>query len=316
MRWTIKARIQRVLSSTPLGPQLYYLAQRHLGGFSHFSIDSKVAQGGSLLECLAELLEPPSNWTAVEIGTGWTPILPILFWLNGQRQCDTYDNQRLLKDSLVVESARQFVALGHARSGLCQANVKQNSVEQNQFRDRLNLLEKLVAAGASGSEVMRTCNIRYHAPVDATSTGLGKESVDVVYSNTTLEHAREEEISALLRESYRIIRPGGYMLHLIDLSDHFAHSDQLITAINFLQFSEAEFSKYNSRFLYQNRLREPRWRQIIQGQGFEIVSWKTHVDARALRQLSALPLDPAFADLSSEELCVSSIHVIARRPSR
>jgi SAM-dependent methyltransferase len=300
------------------------MAQRRFGGFSHFSIDSKVAQGSSLLECLAELPEPLSNWSAVEIGTGWTPILPILFWLNGQKQCDTYDNQRLLKDSLVVESARQFVALCHAESGLCQANVKQTSVnqtsakqtsaKQSQFRERLNLLEKLVAEGASSSEVMRGCNIRYHAPVDATNTGLGNESVDIVYSNTTLEHAREEEISSLLRESYRIMRPGGYMLHLIDLSDHFAHSDQLITAINFLQFSEREFSKYNSRFLYQNRLREPRWRQIIQGHGFEIVSWKTHVDAKALKQLSTLPLAPAFASFSSEELCVSSIHLIARRP--
>jgi SAM-dependent methyltransferase len=309
MRWTTKARIQRVLSSAPLGPQLYYLAQRHLGGFSHFSIDSKVAQGSSLLECLAELPEPLSNWSAVEIGTGWTPILPILFWLNGQRHCDTYDNQRLLKDSLVVESARQFVAPGHAA-----AELRRTNVDQSQFQERLAVLEKLVAEGASGSDVMRACNIRYHAPVDATNTGLGNGSVDVVYSNTTLEHAREEEISSLLRESYRIIRPGGYMLHLIDLSDHFAHSDELITAINFLQFSEREFSKYNSRFLYQNRLREPRWRKIIQGQGFEIVSWKTHVDARALGQLPALPLDPAFANFSSEELCVSSIHVIARRP--
>jgi len=311
MRWTIKARIQRVLSSAPLGPQLYYLAQRHLGGFRHFTINSKVAQGSSLLECLSDLREPLSDWSAVEIGTGWTPILPILFWLNGQKQCDTYDNQQLLKDALVVESARQFVAIDQSAAVLCQIND-----EQDVFRGRLKVLEKLVADEASGLEIMRTCNIRYHAPVDAASTGLASESVDVVYSNTMLEHAREDEISALLRECYRIIRPGGYMLHLIDLSDHFAHSDQLISAINFLQFSEKRFSQYNSRFLYQNRLREPRWRQIIQDHNFEIICWRTHVDNRALSQLPTLPLDQAFAGLSAEELCVSSIHVIARRPHR
>ncbi|HVQ37077.1 MAG TPA: hypothetical protein VMS31_06075, partial [Pyrinomonadaceae bacterium] len=182
MKWTTKARIQRVLSSAPLGPQLYYLAQRHLGGFSHFSINSKVSQGGSLLDCLAELPEPLATWSAVEIGTGWTPILPILFWLNGQEQCDTYDNQRLVKDALVVESARQFVAFYQANPG------------QGQFPDRLKLLGKLVADGAGSGEIMQACRIRYHAPVDATKTGLAGESVDVVYSNTMLEHAREDEI--------------------------------------------------------------------------------------------------------------------------
>jgi SAM-dependent methyltransferase len=309
MRWTTKARIQRLLSSVPLGPQLYYLAQKRMGGFRHFTIDSKVAQGSGLLECLADLHEPLTHWSAVEIGTGWAPILPMLFWLNGQEQCDTYDNQQLLKDSLVVESARQFVALYRSVPGLSP-----DENQRAQFHERLNVLENLVADGASSSQIMGACKIRYHAPVDAASTGLASESVDVVYSNTTLEHAREDEISALLRESYRIIRPGGYMLHLIDLSDHFAHSDQQISAINFLQFSESEFSQYNSRFLYQNRLREPRWRQIIQDQNFEIICWRPHVDSRALTQLSTMQLDPAFAGLSPEELCVSSIHVIAQRP--
>jgi len=304
----MKARIQRVLSGAPLGAQLYYLAQRHIGGFRDFTINSKVVQGSSLLDCLAELSEPLSDWSAVEIGTGWTPILPMLFWLNGQKHCDTYDNQLLLKDSLVVESARQFVALDHFGPRLYEGK------DEDMFGRRLKVLEQLVAEGASGSQIMTACNIRYHAPADATTTGLASDSVDVVYSNTMLEHAREDEISALLRECYRIIKPGGYMLHLIDLSDHFAHSDQAISAINFLQFSEAKFSRYNSRFLYQNRLREPRWRQIIQNHNFEIVCWRTHVDSRALNQLPTLQLDSAFAGLSSEELCVNSIHVIARRP--
>ncbi|HVQ38829.1 MAG TPA: hypothetical protein VMS31_14925, partial [Pyrinomonadaceae bacterium] len=114
-------------------------------------------------------------------------------------------------------------------------------------------------------------------------------------------------------ECYRVIRPGGYMLHLIDLSDHFSHSDGSISTINFLQFSEAEFAKYNSRFLYQNRLREPRWRQIIEDHGFDIVLWQPHVNDKALSRLPVMTVDPAFKGFSPEELCVSSIHVIAQR---
>jgi hypothetical protein len=307
MKWTTKARIQRVLSDVPLGPDLYYLAQRQMGGFRHFTIDSKVAQGNSLLECLSELSEPPSDWAGVEIGTGWTPILPLLFWLNGQSQCDTYDNQKLLKDALVVEAAKQFVSY-------YRKNPNRFDLNPGQFQERLSSLDKLVAEGADSPTIMRACNLRYHAPVDAAQTGLAAGSVDVVYSNTTLEHAREEEITDLLKESYRIIRPGGYMLHLIDLSDHFAHSDSLISSVNFLQFSDERFDRYNSRFLFQNRWREPRWRQVIEDHGFEIICWRTQVDSKALSQLPALPVDSSFDGLSSEELCVSAIRVIARRP--
>jgi len=121
-------------------------------------------------------------------------------------------------------------------------------------------------------------------------------------------------VRQLFGEFHRILRSGGYMLHLIDVSDHFAHSDPSISSINFLQYSEDSFSRYNSRFIFQNRLRPEAWRKLISEHGFKIVYWKTKIDEGALSNLSKMRLDDAFADLSAEEICSGSIRVVAQKP--
>ena len=61
MKWTTKARIQRVLSVVPAGKSIYYLGQRSVGSFRNFNIDSKVRQGLSLLESLFAIGEDPER---------------------------------------------------------------------------------------------------------------------------------------------------------------------------------------------------------------------------------------------------------------
>lgn len=308
MRWTTKALIQRVLSSIPAGDAIYYLGQRYAGGFRDFRIDSKVQQGVALLGCLSELGQGIAERRAVEIGTGWTPVIPLLFWLNGQEECHTYDIRTLLKPSLVVESAKQFDNVPSS------ASVSQGAGDgRYSFEERKRILRDLVAAGAAAHEIMRCCNIHYHAPADAGGTNLSDAYVDVVYSNEVLEHVVESTLSRLFSESHRIIRPGGYMVHLIDPSDHFSHSDRAISSINFLQYSEDSFSKYNSRFIFQNRLRASTWRKMIEDHGFEIVGWRAEVDANAMHQLPLMRLDRAFSEMTAEDICTTSIYVLARR---
>jgi hypothetical protein len=133
-----------------------------------------------------------------------------------------------------------------------------------------------------------------------------------VFSNVVLEHVPISEVHRLFNEAARILRPTGYMVHLIDPSDHFSHTDPSVSAVNFLRFSEQEFQKYNSRFLYQNRIRASHWRGLIHQHGFEVAYWRARVDADALQRLSTVPIDPSFAPLTPEDLCTTAIWVVAR----
>lgn len=300
----MKAFIQRVLSQTPAGAEIYYLAQRYAGGFKNFTIQSKIEQGARLLRCFYELGEKLDDLRTVEVGSGWTPVVPIYYWLHGQRDCHTFDTSRLLRPELVQETAKQFSTY--------YGELVYGSMNDPLPRQRLELLKEAVRTKATAHEILNLCNIVYHAPQDAADTKLPKNSVDLVYSNTVLEHLSAANVQQVFKECKRILRSGGYMLHLIDLSDHFSHSDKSISTINFLQFSERAYEKYNTRFIFQNRFRPVFWRQIFEQHEFEIVYWRAKIDGKAMTQLRSFPLDQAFRTLTPEEICTSSIEVVAR----
>jgi SAM-dependent methyltransferase len=306
MKWQTKALIQRFLSRTPCGARVYNIAQKRVGGLRKFQIGPKTDQGRRLLDSFSEVGEAVAGYNTVEIGTGAAPVVPILFWLNGHRQCHTYDINRLLEPSLVIQVAQQF-----SESSISGSVV---AGERRTFDERLKLLRLWVQQRASAAEILSGCNVHYRAPSDAAQTGLSPETIDCVYSNTVLEHVREDEIKSLFTEARRILRPGGFMLHLIDLSDHFSHDDPGISSIHFLRFSEARFAKYNTKFLFQNRLRESAWRVLFTSAGFEILLWKTVIDDRAMREAANLDISHEFMHLPREELCTSSLCVVAKRP--
>jgi methyltransferase family protein len=305
MKWTNKAFIQRVLSNIPIGKSIYYVGQFYFGSLRHYNIEGKMHQGNRLLKALDGSGVAIEGLSAVEIGTGWAPVIPMLFWLFGQKVCNTYDISSLLSPLLVIETAKQLLEHPFAKTPPIKLN---NPVA---FEERRQLLNKLITTGASGNDILEYCGINYHAPCDASKTGLANQSVDIIYSNTVLEHVPPDELNGLFAESHRILSQNGYILHLIDMSDHFAHSDPTISSINFLQFSEKAFAKYNTCFLYQNRLRVSAWRQIMSDQEFKIIYWQTNIDEKSLKQLPALRIDEAFASLNVDEICTSSVCVLA-----
>jgi SAM-dependent methyltransferase len=296
-----------MLSKTPGGAGLYHRGQFYFGQLRDFKVDSKVGLGRRLLKALIKSGTTIAEQRTVAIGTGWVSTVPILFWLFRQRECDTYDVSKILAPSLVVEAASQLIThpLSHE---LLADDQRRREVEE-----RKQALKALIERGASGPDILKYCNIRYHAPADAANTKLASGSVDVVYSNTVLEHIPEPEINQLFVESRRILRPGGHIVHLIDMNDHFIYTDQSISSINFLQFSEQSFRKYNSKFLYQNRLRASRWRQIISNHGFEIVYWQPNTNNEVLNGLSSFRLSEEFASMEPDDLCTTSVYVVAKK---
>ena len=61
---------------------------------------------------------------------------------------------------------------------------------------------------------------------------------------------------------------------LIDYSDHYSHTDKNIGNLNFLQFSESEWKKFNTPMLYQNRLRHQDYRNFFKSYGYKLTEIK------------------------------------------
>jgi len=95
-------------------------------------------------------------------------------------------------------------------------------------------------------------------------TGLPDGSVDLILSASVLEHLRKPD--AVLRESSRILRPDGWMLHLVDLRDHFFRYP-----FEMLKYSPRAWSlltTHTGGSGFQNRWRLPQWLDALEQCGF------------------------------------------------
>jgi SAM-dependent methyltransferase len=161
-------------------------------------------------------------------------------------------------------------------------------------------------------------NITYLSPADATHLDLASNSIDFHVSYTTLEHVPPETLIGVLSESRRVLRQDGLFVHLIDMTDHFSHSDRSISSINFLQFSDSEWQRYaGNRYMYQNRLRIDEYLELVKAAGFTVVSLETRIDPIALNRLrQGQRLSERFRDKPAEVNAISSAWIVARPVSK
>ncbi|MGH9888950.1 MAG: class I SAM-dependent methyltransferase [bacterium] len=155
--------------------------------------------------------------------------------------------------------------------------------------------------------------IDYRAPADASRTDLPPGSLDVVFSNSVLEHVPGGVIAACFREAKRLLRPGAVVFHSVNCGDHYAYFDRSIDQLHYLQYSESAWAKWNNAFLYQNRLRAVDLTGMAKRAGFviEIDTSRPHPDR--LRQLDAIRIDPYFARYSRDQLAITSIDFVGRK---
>ncbi len=116
--------------------------------------------------------------------------------------------------------------------------------------------------------------IDYRAPFDASSTGFVNKAIDVCVSTNTLEHIPKESLSKIFYELNRILKDSGILSLIIDYSDHYSHTDNSIGPLNYLNFTELEWAKFNHDCHFQNRLRHFDYVEILKSCGFQIIEEK------------------------------------------
>jgi len=85
-------------------------------------------------------------------------------------------------------------------------------------------------------------NIYYLALADAANANLLNNSIDYYISTNVLEHIPYEFLKNIFIKGKRILKYKVITIHFIDLSDHFQHKDNSIGRINFLLFSDNDWT--------------------------------------------------------------------------
>ena len=299
MDWRVKGLVQGMLVRMPGGMSTNSWLQRTFGARRRMRehVDSKVVDDWLVhVKHLREIGFGIEGRFVVEIGTGWLPVFPLCFSLAGVARCRTYDLNRHLTAGMVRQT---LLHLERHLSVIASAAGR----AEDRVRERFAVL----AAQGSPDAVLREAGIEYVAPADATRTGLPDRSVDLILSNSVLEHVPEPVIDGLMGEARRILGPGGVAIHAVNCGDHYAYFDRRITPIHYLRFSAREWRRWNNEILYQNRLRPLDFLDAARRAGLRVVLDRHRPRPELLERLPELPIDERFRAYPPEELCCTSI---------
>lgn len=242
----------------------------------------------------------PSNKDYLELGTGWSPVIPLIFYLAGCKSLTLIDDQRLMDDHTFQETCKQLIS----HSGEISMKL------ELEIPDVKNKLTELASIPMKLALPKMNCN--YLAPYDLLDNNIPAYSVDMVTSRAVLEHIPPTILNNIFKEFYRLLRKGGAMCHIIDNSDHWEHNDKTISRLNFLKYSQGVFNFISSMnpLDYQNRLRHSEYIRMNKTAGFKIIKDESLPDKKALDDLDLLTIHPDYASFSKDDLAILTSYMV------
>jgi hypothetical protein len=298
--WLLKALTQRLIGSLPNPHYWNELLQTRITRSIHLSPDQFAVKLGDCRTHLEHLRasqrKTSHHFAALELGTGWFPVVPIGLYLCGASQVWTWDiveHLRLERVRFALDSFLRLNADGELERHL-----------PGLLPERLNKLRELVAdrSATTPAELLDRLAIRYQIG-DATHSRLPSRSVDLFTSIGVLEYLPTEALVPLFREFLRIAATDAVMSHLILFDDQYAYYDPQITPLNFLRFSDRAWRQLNNPIIPLNRLRITDYRRALRDAGFRIID-ETVVDRCDAAVLAKTRLAPRFRCYPEEDLLV------------
>jgi len=296
MNWKIKALIQKSIALLPskLAGQIYFQLQYKYGKLVPYSMYDTEKAIFFLKQSLKHF--GTTRLSCMEVGSGWTLYLPMALWLGGAEKIHTFDIHRYMKPLLL----KKYISYWNQNRKHME-NIFAGFTSEKEFNHKFNLLLKW---HHDPSEILSLAGISYHAPADASKTRLENESIDLHFSTNVLEHISKNNITEILSEAKRILKPNGLLIHRVNPGDHFAHADTSISSINFLKYNQVSWDWWaNNQFAYHNRLRANDLINIFEKTGFDPEILEQVIDDRALKLLkNGFKLNPAFREYKLEDL--------------
>ncbi|MBV8843262.1 MAG: class I SAM-dependent methyltransferase [Bryobacterales bacterium] len=297
--WQVKCVIDTLKRGLPFQEHLRRFKDRVIGYQREPKKDAQTIQDGiRIIQWLGEI----AGCKVLEIGTGWQPMIPILYSLAGASRIYTVDLHRLMRPETFA------AALDAIRE-----NRDQIADGISTTSDAVNWATRQCSDVAQRLEELR---ITYLSPCDSRRLPLESGYIDIVTSRAVLEHIPPAVIGDIFAESRRVLRKGGVMLHLVDHSDHWSHRDRRINAVNFLQYPDwlFRFTCINPQN-YQNRLRHPEYIEMMRAAGFVPEREEKSIDSNCLSVLPQMRVAGKFVHFTHEDLATTSSIVLARTSS-
>jgi len=259
------------------------------------------------LEIVGELIGPSglnlNDKLVYELGPGRTPFLMVAMALAGAKQVVGLDVRNWMDPNYqsrdFIEKVISIIRQKGAESFRAALDVSDQSMLRN--LKRINSASPLRYSVLSGDGIPEAA-----------------DSVDFIYSKSVLEHIRRTQVESTMTDHYRVLKPGAFALHIIDLRDHLhINGDHQVNGdwLDALRYPEwLHIAMTSNRRAYINRLRASDWRKLFANQGFELVRWRPrHTPLPEVFDIERL--DRKFRH-SDEDFSISWVEVLLQKPSR
>ncbi len=305
--WLIKSAVQRGISWLPGTHFWNTMFQKYVTRSLELTPERFLIRLEYCRKHFEHLLEArpdcASGFTAMEIGTGWYPVVPIGLFLCGATRIDTFDISPLLHPDRLRRVLEELVALG--KNGALRQQLPRFK------QDRMERLEALVPTAGSRKPEALLGEMNIHSHVrGAQDTQLPAASVDLFTSTGVLEYIPRPVLRAILAECRRIGTRNATQSHYLNLVDQFWYFDRSITPINFLRYTDRQWKYFNSPLTWQNRLRICDYRALLEEAGYRIVAEANESAPKS--DLERIQLAPEFRHYREEDLLVTISWLVAQ----
>lgn len=235
--WILKTALQHIIGRLPKNYYWNGLFQKYI---TKGYFPSAKVFAGKLNYCQQHLdyylkfsSTPKSEFSALELGTGSWPVVPLGLYLSGAREIWTYDLVPVLQKDTLKNTLELFIEF--------EENGKLKKILKSIRPERLAKLRQLLSQvdTDSPSEIFEKLNIHLLI-ADARNTKIPNQSVDIVFSTQVLEHINAEVLTGLFSEFKRVVANDSVMIHYIGLIDQFSSFDKSITPYNFYKYSDTQ----------------------------------------------------------------------------
>jgi hypothetical protein len=237
------------------------------------------------------------GFRALELGSGWYPIVPLCFFLAGADEVRMVDLEDLGRDELAVQAVRGLLD-AHAAGDLASIGPVP--------ADRLERLAAVAERIPRDGHVAALASVGVlTTPGDARTLEV-PAAPDLISSNTVFEHIAPDVLEAILVRFARIARPGTVMSHLVDHGDHYAYVDESVGIHHFLRYGDRAWRWIDNGVQPMNRLRASEYEALYARAGVPL----TEVDHRGCDPLAlvGVPLAPRFREMDPADVaCTSSL---------
>ncbi len=304
MRWWAHWGVQYLLAKVPGGEVVHRLMQEKAGQLRHIERGYQFDNALLILEMATKHVGSLAGLRVAEIGTGWIPAVPVALALTGC-EVHTYDVLALTK----ADFLRRTLKAWEPRLAEIAEATKQPLLDVYDRWDRLSRSETL-------NELCEKTGGEYLAPVDTTSLPYDSGTYDLVLSNLAMPSIPDGLIVPVLRESVRLLKPSGWSIHRIRMTDEYAATDPNRHHLHYLTYPQQTWKRwFDHRNKCQNRWRASHFLKAFRDVGLLQRELRRHQDTTGAAYFQQVPLAPEFQSCDEEDLNTIGIDVVLQMPA-